>query len=55
MINAFYYKNLFPEQIFSIQTSIELLLAPIIGGVGTLIGPVLGSFILTPIGEALTV
>lgn len=55
VINAFYYKNLFPEQIFSIQNSIELLLAPIIGGVGTLIGPVLGSFILTPIGEALTV
>ncbi len=55
VINAFYYKNLFPEQIFSIQNSIELLLAPIIGGVGTLIGPVLGSFILTPIGETLTV
>ena len=55
VVNAFYYKNLFPEQVFSIHTSIEILLAPIIGGVGTLIGPVLGAFILTPIGEVLTV
>lgn len=55
VVNAFYYRNLFPEQVFSIHSSIEILLAPILGGVGTLIGPVLGAFILTPIGEVLTV
>ncbi|MCC7150589.1 MAG: branched-chain amino acid ABC transporter permease, partial [Rubrivivax sp.] len=31
---AFYYNNLFPEQIFHISQSIEIILAPIIGGVG---------------------
>jgi len=30
--------NLFPEQIFHISRSIEIILGPIIGGVGTLFG-----------------
>jgi branched-chain amino acid transport system permease protein len=51
---AFYYNNMFPESIFSISSSIELLLGPIIGGVGTLFGPILGAFILTPLGEVMT-
>jgi branched-chain amino acid transport system permease protein len=51
---AFYYNNLFPAQIFDISRSIELILAPIIGGLGTVLGPVVGAFILTPLGEALT-
>lgn len=51
---AFFYNNLFPEQIFGIERSIELTLAPIVGGVGTLFGPILGAFILTPLGELLT-
>ena len=36
---AFYYNNLFPEQVFHISRSIELILGPIIGGIGTLFGP----------------
>src|SRR5258706_13922338 len=36
---AFYYNNLFPEQIFGINRSIELILAPIIGGAGPPSGP----------------
>jgi branched-chain amino acid transport system permease protein len=51
---AFYYNNLFPAQIFDIGRSIELILAPIIGGLGTIFGPVVGAFILTPLGETLT-
>ena len=51
---AFYYNNLFPEQIFSIGRSIELILGPIIGGLGTLLGPVIGAFVLTPLADALT-
>ena len=51
---AFYYNNLFPEQIFHISRSIELILAPIIGGLGTLIGPILGAFLLTGLSEAMT-
>jgi branched-chain amino acid transport system permease protein len=50
---AFYYNNLFPGQIFDIGRSIELLLAPIVGGLGTVFGPVVGAFILTPLGEGL--
>ena len=39
---AFYYNNLFPEQIFSISRSVEIILGPIIGGIGTLFGPIIG-------------
>ena len=49
---AFYYNNLFPEQVFHISRSIELILAPIIGGIGTLFGPILGAFLLTGLSEA---
>src|SRR5437868_11413243 len=51
---AFYYNNLFPEQIFHISRSIEIILAPIIGGIGTLFGPVLGAFVLTGLSEGMT-
>jgi len=51
---AFYYNNLFPEQVFHISRSIELILAPIIGGIGTLFGPILGAFVLTGLSEAMT-
>jgi len=51
---AFYYNNLFPEQVFNIARSIELILAPIIGGVGTLFGPILGAFLLTGLSEGVT-
>ena len=53
MFYAFYYNNLFPEQVFSIVRSIELLLGPIIGGIGTLIGPLVGAFLLTGLAEVL--
>ena len=48
---AFYYNNLFPEQVFHIGRSIELILAPIIGGIGTLFGPIIGAFLLTGLSE----
>jgi branched-chain amino acid transport system permease protein len=51
---AFFYNNLFPENIFHISRSIELILAPIIGGVGTLFGPIVGAFVLTGLSEAVT-
>ncbi len=52
---AFYYNNLFPGQVFDIGRSIELLLGPIVGGLGTVFGPVVGAFVLTPLGEGLIV
>jgi len=50
---AFFYNNLFPEQVFNISRSIEIILGPVIGGVGTLFGPILGAFILTGLAETL--
>jgi branched-chain amino acid transport system permease protein len=50
---AFYYNNLFPEQVFHISRSIELILGPIIGGIGTLFGPIIGAFLLTGLSEAM--
>jgi branched-chain amino acid transport system permease protein len=48
---AFYYNNLFPEQIFNIGRSIEIILGPIIGGIGTLAGPLIGALLLSVIGD----
>jgi branched-chain amino acid transport system permease protein len=53
VIYAFYYNNLFPEQVFHISRSIEIILGPIVGGVGTLFGPILGAFVLTGLAETL--
>jgi branched-chain amino acid transport system permease protein len=44
---------LFPEQTFFIVRSIEIILGPVIGGVGTLFGPVIGAFLLTGLSESL--
>jgi len=54
LAGAFYANFIFylhPNQVFGIALSIELMLRPIIGGVGTALGPILGSFILTPLSE----
>lgn len=47
--NYIYY--LHPNSMFGLSMSIELILRPIVGGLGTLFGPILGSFILTPLSE----
>jgi branched-chain amino acid transport system permease protein len=54
VFTAFYNNNLFPSRVFDINRSIEIILAPVVGGLGTVFGPVIGAFILTPLGEALT-
>ena len=47
--NYIYY--LHPDQIMGMGFSIEMILRPIVGGMGTVLGPILGSFILTPLSE----
>ncbi len=47
--NYIYY--LHPNTLFGLGMSIDLILRPIVGGLGTLFGPILGSFILTPLSE----
>ena len=51
---AFYYNNLFPEQVFHISRSIEIILGPIIGGMGTLFGPILGAALLAILADGAT-
>jgi branched-chain amino acid transport system permease protein len=53
VVFAFYYNNLFPEQIFHISRSIEMILGPIIGGIGTLTGPLVGALVITGLAEGM--
>jgi branched-chain amino acid transport system permease protein len=54
VVFAFYYNTLFPEQVFNIGRSIEIILGPIIGGLGTLFGPILGAVVLTVLADGIT-
>jgi branched-chain amino acid transport system permease protein len=47
--NYLYY--LHPSTMMSVAFSIEIILRPIIGGMGTVLGPVIGSFLITPLAE----
>jgi branched-chain amino acid transport system permease protein len=47
--NYLYY--LHPGTMMSMAFSIEIILRPIIGGMGTVLGPVIGSFLITPLAE----
>lgn len=51
VFSAFYYSNLFPEQIFHISRSVEIILGPIIGGIGTLFGPIVGAALMTMLAD----
>ncbi|MBE9504208.1 MAG: branched-chain amino acid ABC transporter permease [Proteobacteria bacterium] len=54
LAGAFYANYIFylhPNSLFGMSLSIELILRPIVGGLGTLFGPVIGSIILTPLSE----
>ena len=46
---AQYFQFIDPEICFSLSLSIQLALLSIIGGLGTVLGPVVGAFLLTPI------
>ncbi|MBI4591377.1 MAG: branched-chain amino acid ABC transporter permease [Candidatus Rokubacteria bacterium] len=48
---ANYLFSLQPNTAFGIPLSVEIILRPIVGGSGTLMGPILGSFILSPLAE----
>lgn len=49
---AQYTQYIVPEDILTVGLSVEIILRAIVGGSGTVFGPVVGSFILTPIAEA---
>ena len=51
---AFYANYLFslqPNAVFGIPLSVDIIIRPVVGGAGTLLGPILGSFILSPLAE----
>ncbi len=48
---AFYLFSLQPNTVFGIPLSVEIVIRPIVGGAGTVLGPILGSFILSPLAE----
>jgi branched-chain amino acid transport system permease protein len=48
---AFYLFSLQPNAVFGIPLSVEIVIRAIVGGAGTVLGPVLGSFILSPLAE----
>jgi len=54
MGGTFYAQYMFyidPEICFGVHNSIEIFLRPILGGLGTVMGPTLGAFLLAPISE----
>jgi branched-chain amino acid transport system permease protein len=54
LAGAFYTNYLYylhPGTMMSMGFSIEIILRPIIGGMGTVLGPVIGSFLITPLAE----
>lgn len=54
VLYAFYQNSLFPDQAFALSRSIELVIGAIVGGVSTLLGPILGSLVLIPLGEIIS-
>jgi branched-chain amino acid transport system permease protein len=54
MAGTFYAQYMFyidPDICFGVQNSVEIFLRPIVGGLGTVLGPTLGAFLLAPISE----
>jgi branched-chain amino acid transport system permease protein len=49
---AQYTQYIVPDDIFVVGMSVEIILRAIIGGSATVYGPLVGSFILTPVAEA---
>jgi branched-chain amino acid transport system permease protein len=52
---SMYFNTIRPDTVFALYKNVELLLPAIIGGPGTLVGPIIGSFVVTPISEIVRV
>lgn len=49
---AQYTQYIVPDDMVVGRVSVEILLGAVIGGAGTVMGPIIGAFILIPVGEA---
>jgi branched-chain amino acid transport system permease protein len=43
--------SLFPDSVLGMSMSINLIIAPIVGGLGTLFGPIIGALVIVPVNE----
>jgi branched-chain amino acid transport system permease protein len=50
---AMYVKFIDPNAAFGLDVSVQIVLLAIIGGIGTIIGPVIGAMVLVPLSEIL--
>lgn len=50
---AQYFRYIGPERIFGIDISVQIALMALVGGQGTILGPIIGAFLLVPLGEFL--
>ena len=50
---AFYVGFIEPQQVFGLDVSVQMVLVCIIGGIGTVTGPILGGVVLVLLSEAL--
>jgi branched-chain amino acid transport system permease protein len=48
---AYYQFYLQPNTVLSMTQSVDIMIRPIVGGSGTILGPILGSFLLELLGE----
>ena len=48
---AYYQFYLQPNTVLSMHHSVDIMIRPIVGGSGTILGPMLGSFLLELLGE----
>jgi len=48
---SMYFNTITPDIAFGLFKNVDILLPAVVGGLGTLFGPIIGSFIVTPISE----
>ena len=51
---AQYFRYIGPERIFGIDISVQIALIALVGGQGTIFGPIIGALLLVPLGEFLS-
>jgi branched-chain amino acid transport system permease protein len=42
-----------PDSVFGVDTSLQMALASVVGGIGSAIGPILGTYLIIPFGQVL--
>jgi len=48
---AMYFATIAPDTLFDLFRNVEILLPALVGGLGTVMGPILGSFLVTPLSQ----